>query len=97
MYRVANLNEDDIEKKDTNELELSKKQRFLNKEFYSIIKEITIFTIFLILLFLVAYLNFLNSSFYFNQLYQRNFVNSQTNGAFDFNEVIFFNLNLSLS
>jgi hypothetical protein len=70
------------------ELNEFKRQRILNKEFWTIVKEIISFSIFLIFLFVVAYSNLSFSSIFINQLYQNTFVNKQSNDATGLHNVI---------
>jgi hypothetical protein len=70
------------------ELNESKRQRILNKEFWTIVKDIISFSIFLILLFFVAYSNLSSSSIHFNKLFQDTFEAKQSNDALGLENVI---------
>ncbi len=69
------------------ELEENKKRKLIDKELWEILKEILIFTAFFVSLTIVAYSNISNSSIYFNQLYQQNFVTAQSNNEKGLHEV----------
>ena len=69
------------------ELEENKKRKLIDKELWEILNEILIFTTFFISLTIVAYSNISNSSIYFNQLYQQNFVTAQSSNEKGLNEV----------
>ncbi len=75
------------EKIDDFELEIQRKERLLNNEFWNIVKEITHFSIFLVFLFVVSYANITANSIYFNKLFQNTFVYVQNNQEIGLNNV----------
>ena len=82
-----NRDEYETEQIDDFELELQRKEKLMNKEFWDIVKEITHFSIFLVFLFVLSYSNLTANSIYFNQLYQNTFVNVQNNQEIGLNNV----------
>ncbi len=68
-----------VEQIDYFELNEFKKQRLLDKEFWELVKDFTIFSVFLWFLFMVAYSNLSTLSIYSNRLYQNNFASKQSN------------------
>ena len=77
----------DMEEIGEQELEENKKRMLIDKELWEILKETLIFTTFFVSLTIVAYSNISNSSIYFNQLYQQNFVTAQSSNEKGLHEV----------
>jgi hypothetical protein len=72
------------------ELNEFKKQRLLDKAFWELVKEITLFSFFLCFLFMVAYSNISTSAFHFNQLFQHTVAIKQSNLEIGLNNVNLF-------
>jgi hypothetical protein len=87
IYIPTNIIERYRLKLDADDLNELRKKRLFEIKMSQIMKEISIYLLFLFVLFVVAFSNLSSSSFQFNQLFLKTFVNKQNGENMGLNEV----------